>query len=154
MGQLFTMACKLQILSLLVLIGIIGAEARYKCPDYDAIRTPGVAAGNFSLADFTGSWYMMATNEPTMPAFCKCTTEEWFLDSATFPQQYRYNLKSTCEVPVSLTMKGDAPDPTRPGDLHENAAVYNHSMCRPCLRPHAADRCGCWQCALRPAPNI
>ena len=48
------MADKLQILSLL-LIGITGAEARYKCPDYDAIRTPGVAAGNFSLADFTGA---------------------------------------------------------------------------------------------------
>lgn len=104
------------------------APKRFTCPDYASIATPAVSPARFSLEAFTGLWYMMATNEPTMPSFCTCPTETWFLDSNAAVKQYHYQLNSTCGFKLDLTMKGDAKDPEHPGKLDENAEVYNHSV--------------------------
>merc|ERR1712228_581955 len=78
---------------------------------------------------------MIATNEPTMPSFCKCSTYDFHFDSDGSIPKYHYDLHASCfGAPMTLTMKGEAPDPKNPGSLMEMFAVFNHTVAK--LVPH------------------
>jgi len=67
-------------LGLFITVLVVGGQS-YSCPDYDSIATSSVDPDKFALKDFTGEWYLMATSEPTLPAFCNCPVLKWFVDS-------------------------------------------------------------------------
>lgn len=119
----------------IVMTLFVGALS-YSCPDYDSIKTPSVVAGNFNLDDLAGEWYLVGTSEPTLPAFCTCPKVTWFIDSSSATvKQYHYETRAHCvTVNFTATLKGEARDPTRPGLLSENVAVFNHSVAPYC--PH------------------
>lgn len=122
------------------------AVQSYSCPEYERIATSRVAANEFSLEDFIGEWYMIATSEPTLPSLCTCPVLKWFVDNdgatpvsrdvsgnsgtlAGAIKQYHYTLVAECAgVNFSATMKGEARDPQHPGSLTENMEVFNHSV--------------------------
>lgn len=105
------------------------AVQSYSCPEYDLISTSRVAANEFSLRDFIGEWYLMATSEPTLPSLCTCPVLKWFVDNDGAIKQYHYTVVAECAgVNFSATMKGEARDPQHPGSLIENMAVFNHTV--------------------------
>jgi len=105
------------------------AVQSYSCPEYERIATSRVAASEFSLEDFIGEWYMIATSEPTLPSLCTCPVLKWFVDNDGAIKQYHYTLVAECAgVNFSATMKGEARDPQHPGSLTENMEVFNHSV--------------------------
>jgi len=108
----------------------------YSCPDYDSIKTSSVT-GKFKLDDLAGEWYLVGTSEPTLPAECTCPKATWFIDSSSpTVKHYHYETRAHCfnAADVTATLKGEARDPTRPGLLSENLAVFNHSVAPFC--PH------------------
>ena len=48
------------------------SSGTYSCPAYTDIAQPSVAGESFTIDEFEGRWYMVGTNEPTMPSICKC----------------------------------------------------------------------------------
>ena len=50
-------------------------KCEYTCPDYKDIALPSVSAENFDINEFSGHWYAIASNEPTMPSFCLCENQ-------------------------------------------------------------------------------
>ena len=124
--------------SILLVIGLAAANQSFldfdevsgkaKCPAYTDIAQPSVNKDHFSIEEFDGTWYMVATNEPTLPSFCVCGVNENTIDTAG--GHYYYTNKDSCHgVPFSLDIKGDlSKDPEWPGDLRENAAVMNHTV--------------------------
>eukprot|EP00930_Biecheleria_cincta_P100179 TRINITY_DN91795_c0_g1_i1.p1 TRINITY_DN91795_c0_g1~~TRINITY_DN91795_c0_g1_i1.p1 ORF type:complete len:234 (-),score=24.49 TRINITY_DN91795_c0_g1_i1:42-689(-) len=116
---------------LAVLLGVVlGAACAYRCPAYDEIKQPSVAPPGFRLSNFTGDWYVLATNEPTLPAICTCGKATWLLDhdDGTL-KRYHYDFAAKCAgAPFKPQFKGESRDPLNPGLLVENMAVYNHSV--------------------------
>ena len=55
---------------------LVTTQRQESCPDYGDIRQPSVDPTVFNISDFAGTWYMVATTEPTLPAFCTCTRNE------------------------------------------------------------------------------
>ncbi|CAE7237209.1 unnamed protein product [Symbiodinium natans] len=110
-------------------------KASESCPDYGDIRQPSVDPTVFNISDFAGTWYMVATTEPTLPAFCTCTRNEV---SVHLPEGwYAYTAHTVCEgkFPISVPLKGKlSEDPRSPGLLHENFGLFNHTM--PSLDPN------------------
>jgi len=107
---------------------VSGSANKYTCPSYDTIVTPAINAS--ILHDMQGDWYMLATNEPTIPSFCTCGRSTWHLDSDGPVKEYHYGLVTKClgkDAPA-FTMKGEARDLKRPGDLAENMEFFNHSV--------------------------
>lgn len=110
-----------------------GAPAEgHACPDYSQIRQSSVDAGAFDIAEFAGRWYMVATTEPTLPSFCRCGVNEVRVRFAE--GRYEYTNTDHCELggfnrSVSLHIHGKlSTDPRSPGLLHENAALFNHTI--------------------------
>jgi hypothetical protein len=104
-------------------------SSKYTCPSYDEIASANIGAS--ILHDMEGDWYLLATNEPTLPSFCTCGLIAWHLDSDKPVAAYHYDMASKCfghDSPVNFTMKGEARDPKRPGLLSENMAFFNHSI--------------------------
>ena len=133
----------------------------YTCPDYSAIRQPSVDASAFDVEELSGVWYMVrisardcrstncagqvATTEPTMPSFCKCTVNNITINK---PSEYEYTNANSCMgAPVTIHIKGAqclacltpcvltrshegelSKDPDSPGALHETAALFNHTI--------------------------
>ena len=101
----------------------------YKCPDYADIRQDTVKAENFDINDFAGQWYLAATNEPTIPPICKCGVNNVTVDQDKGEYEYTCTLKCVKPDHFSLTMKGEiSKDPEWPGDLKENAAIFDHRI--------------------------
>jgi hypothetical protein len=106
---------------------VLGINA-YTCPDYEDIRQPSVDASVFDIADFSGVWYMIATNEPTLPPFCTCGVNT--VDVHKSDGWYSYTNTDTCggAVNISVPIKGDlSSDPNSPGYLMENFGAFNHT---------------------------
>lgn len=113
----------------LIFIFLLRAVQSYSCPEYQQIATSRVSANEFSLKDFTGEWYVVATSEPTLPSFCTCPVLKWFVDSDGAVKQYHYTSVAECAgVNFSATMRGEARDPQHPGLLTENMELFNHSV--------------------------
>mmetsp|Transcript_98284 Transcript_98284/g.174187 ORF Transcript_98284/g.174187 Transcript_98284/m.174187 type:complete len:216 (-) Transcript_98284:116-763(-) len=120
---------------LLVFVTFLSGTQGFSCPAYDSIATQRVAASSFSLDDVAGEWYLVGTSEPTLPPFCTCPKLHWFVDSDSNIKQYHYKMTAHCAtINFTATLKGEARDPSRPGLLSENLAVYNHSVAPYC--PH------------------
>jgi len=98
------------------------------CPDYSAIRQPSVSAEQFDIADFSGVWYMLATNEPTMPSFCTCGVNNITVDKPALT--YSYSNANLCfGKDFTIHIAGDlSKDAASPGDLHENAVILDHTL--------------------------
>ena len=105
----------------------------YQCPLYDAVAQKSMSVSpRFGLGDMAGLWFVVATNEPTLPSFCTCTTLNFTM--LNVDQQgrswYRYTATTRCAGrPFSMTMKGwsNASSP-EPGLFHENAALFNKTI--------------------------
>lgn len=118
----------------LLLLGVGSrASTGYTCPNYADIRQPSVEASVFDIRDFAGTWYMIATNEPTQPSLCTCSVNvvEVHEDDVDTPW-YAYTNTANCGGKnVSLPVKGLlSEDPDSPGLLRENFGAANHTMRR------------------------
>jgi hypothetical protein len=104
----------------------------YSCPEYSQIEQPSVDSSVFDISEFGGLWYMVATNEPTMPSFCRCGINEVVVNKAAGVYGYTnidYCDEGMLKRNISLTIKGDlSKDPSTPGALHETAAFWNHTI--------------------------
>lgn len=99
------------------------------CPAYEDIAQASVRPTNFSINEFSGLWYMIATNEPTLPSFCVCSVN----DVQVHPSAgtYDYVNRDLClgSKNVTLHIKGKlSNDSATPGLLHETAAIFNHTV--------------------------
>ena len=105
-----------------------GLVDAFTCPAYGDIRQPSVNSEQFDIKEFSGQWFMVATNEPTMPSFCKCGVNDVSIDEAA--GSYSYTNSDSCYgKTVTLNLKGKlSNDPQSPGDLHETAAFFNHTI--------------------------
>ena len=118
-------------LCFLVALSCLDAWGNVPCPDYNSIRQPSVQPNVFNITEFSGHWYMVATNEPTMPSFCRCGTNDVTVNAAA--GTYGYVNRDYCDhIPgnkFSITIKGElSTDPESPGELHETAAIFNHTL--------------------------
>lgn len=93
------------------------ATESFTCPTYSAIRDPSVAASAFAVDEFAGSWYMVATTEPTLPTFCMCGVNDVFVDTAA--ASYNYTNTDYCDhldSNITVHIRGKlSPDPSSPG---------------------------------------
>ena len=101
------------------------SDSSYACPSYDTIAQPSVDSSSFEIGEFNGQWYMIATNEPTLPPFCKCSMNNVTISEAT--QTYSYINHDHCtdghfDRDINIAIKGKlSADKARPGYLMENA---------------------------------
>ena len=103
----------------------------YQCPLYAAVAQRSVS--NFHLSDLAGMWYVVTTNEPTLPSFCGCTTLNFTMLNVDQEGRswYRYTATTSCAgKSFSATMKGwsNSSSAAEPGFLHENAALLNRTI--------------------------
>ena len=106
---------------------------------YRDIQQPSVHADAFSIDEFAGRWYLIATNEPTLPSFCVCGVNEVSVHRAGGTYEY-YNKDACFTQNITLHIKGVlSNDSTTPGLLHETAAVFNHTVSQ--LLPNYIFRC-------------
>lgn len=64
---------------------------------------------------------MIATNEPTMPSFCTCSTNDVTVSVSTGKYSYVNTNKCLGGNPMTINIAGElSKDPTKQGDLHEN----------------------------------
>ena len=99
----------------------------YECPSYESIRQPSVGAEVFNISDFSGVWYLVATNEPTIPPFCTCGVNT--VDVHPKEGWYAYSNVDTCgKANISVPIKGVlSSDADSPGFLMENFGPSNHT---------------------------
>merc|ERR1712188_62710 len=106
----------------------LGLCIAFTCPDYADIRQPSVDQDKFDIEEFAGEWFMLATTEPTMPSFCVCGVNNVTVDKPAMAYSYT-NTDDCLGKKVTLHIKGDlSTDITSPGLLHENAALFNHTI--------------------------
>ena len=112
------------------------AGATYTCPDYSAIRRPTVAPDVLTdIRVIDGSWYLVATTEPTT-RFCLCNVMNFSVHPEWATPGYRYT--DNCFQDLSkngtwnnqtMTIGGDLSyDPASPGILHEGFVLLNHTV--------------------------
>ena len=105
-------------------------STNYTCPKYLDIQQPSVFQGKFDPNELNGTWYMIATNEPTLPSFCKCginTMDIHKNTNNTIGGWYHYTSRDICEIPISVNIKGKlSTNASTPGLLHENADIAGH----------------------------
>jgi hypothetical protein len=104
------------------------ATSGYSCPAYDDIRQSSVDPALFNISDFTGVWYLIATNEPTIPPFCTCGVNTVEVHESS--GWYAYSNVDTCggKANISVPIKGElSEDPQSPGFLRENFGPHNHT---------------------------
>ena len=113
----------------------LSSHATFTCPAYAQIRQPSVGPGKFDPAELQGIWYITATNEPTMPAFCRCGVNTYAVHEASGWYSYTnrdYCVKGPFKKNVTITIKGElSKDPNSPGALMENVALFNHTIVKP-----------------------
>ena len=107
---------------------LVASCIAYSCPDYADIRQPSVTADKFDIEEFEGEWFMLATTEPTMPKFCVCGVNNVTVNKPAMAYSYT-NTDDCLGKKVTLHIKGAlSTDATSPGLLHENAAIFNHTV--------------------------
>lgn len=108
-------------------------HADYYCPNYDDIKQPSVAPEVWSQEELTGIWYLVATNEPTIPTdmMRECGVLNW----TVYTSVYRYTNTVTQAGVVgglynfTVTNGGyKSTDPERPGDCMETIAIMNKTV--------------------------
>ena len=117
-----------------VLIAMPTLASALKCPAFASIAQPSVAEGAFSASELIGEWFLIATNEPTMPPFCRCGMNR-FTEIGEPAGTYAYSNTDNCSgVNISIPIKGVlSTDPRTPGLLHENFAPFNSTHTLPLL---------------------
>lgn len=111
------------------MVHIVKAQ-EYVCPSYKDLRDDTVNAKAFEIEEFQGRWFMLATTEPTMPSFCRCGFNDVDVGSTT----YEYANHDSCNEKtfhhnITIHIKGElSSDPKSPGELRENAALFNHTV--------------------------
>ena len=108
---------------------IAASSTGFTCPSYGRLRQPSVSSARFSIGEYAGLWYLLATTEPTLPTFCKCGMNNVSLHFSS--GEYTYTSTNICgkSLPISVRIKGKlSDDPSSPGLLHEQAAIFNHTM--------------------------
>ena len=113
---------KIMFTMVLLVCTVLGSVhgATYTCPSYDAIRSPSVAS--FDPLKYQGTWYMVATNEPTMPkSFCKCGTLNWTVTSNT---TFSDHFMAKCgPIYLNIPLVGSlSANVSAPGFLHEGVS--------------------------------
>ena len=119
---------------LLLLLSLAPTAAGRACPTYESVAAPSVLGSGFQLANMTGHWYVLASNEPTVPPFCTCNTLDFTVDGVDAQGRtwYHYVARPKCYpggVTIPATMKGWGNETgNEPGFFHENMAIFNHSV--------------------------
>jgi hypothetical protein len=117
---------------LLVLITFAHADA-YSCPDFDAIAQPGVHPSKWRQEDMNGVWYIVATNEPTIPTnmMRQCGVLNW----TVYTDEYRYTNTVTQtglwhrRHNITVMNAGyRSKDPRRPGNCTEGFGIFNRTV--------------------------
>jgi len=105
--------------SLLVLTAVL--VKAFSCPDYDFIAQQSVDSQLYSPQLLDGLWYMLATNEPTLPPICNCPRNNFTTSPAE--STYTYTNIDLCEVTGELEfhVDGKLVDEGRPGLMKEHA---------------------------------
>ena len=101
-------------------------ESSKTCPDYSSIRQDSVDADLFKIDEIEGKWFFLATNEPTIPAFCICGYNNFTIEHEV--QKYEYTSNLICRgSPFTIHIKGNlSSDSTSPGNLVENAEILDN----------------------------
>ena len=109
------------ILSLLILPDYtVATSLSYSCPSYEELAQPSVNPTSFAIEEFGGLWNMIATNEPTLPSFCTCSTNDVTVSVSTGKYSY-INSNKCLGNPMTISIAGLlSDDPNKPGDLREN----------------------------------
>jgi hypothetical protein len=104
------------------------AAVSYTCPAYTNIQQPSVSASQFDPSELAGRWYILATTEPTLPAFCRCGVND--LNVNTAAGEYAYTNTDICfNNSISVHIRGQlSSDRSTPGLLHENAVILNRTL--------------------------
>jgi len=55
-------------------------EVSKTCPNYEDIRQRSVDGDSFDISEVSGVWYFLATNEPTIPSFCTCGSNNFTVE--------------------------------------------------------------------------
>jgi len=113
------------------------AGKEYTCPAYADLAESSVAPHKFNMSMLAGTeWLMLATSEPTIPAFCSCTVSTYsvHLGAGGHGGWYNYTANTSCSVAGStarfqVPLKGlISADPQTPGLLHETLDVFNQTL--------------------------
>jgi hypothetical protein len=105
------------------------------CPDYETLRDASME--DFTMQDLSGSWYIVATTEPTIPPFCRPCSHA---DFHVFDSAYRYTIIAQCDVGgvgvnFSIPLGGRIGPAGAEGKCEENWAPFNHTWA-PSLVPN------------------
>lgn len=65
---------------LLLVTATAAVSAEFTCPPYETIRQPSVDPSRFQLNMIQGTWYNIATTEPTIPHICPCNVNNLTVD--------------------------------------------------------------------------
>lgn len=107
-----------------VLIGLV--ISRLSCPSYDEIAETS-SVSSFEAASLSGLWFMVATNEPTLPKKCTCSTNNYTVDSTA--EIYEYTNADRCfdtmDIQVHIAGTFNA---SQQGNLMENAVVRGKQL--------------------------
>merc|ERR1712159_675132 len=117
---------------LLLVTATAAVSAEFTCPPYEAIRQPSVDPSRFQLNMIQGTWYNIATTEPTIPHICPCNVNNLTVDETG--GWYTYTDLPWCgaggATPKKMPFKERncgtlSTDPASPGLLKEAACIEN-----------------------------
>ena len=82
--------------NILLLSALVVSAHSFSCPSYDELAQDSVAPSVYQPSDLDGLWYMLATNEPTLPPICDCPRNNFTMnvDEGT----YAYTNIDFCQV--------------------------------------------------------
>jgi len=83
------------------------------------------------MKQLEGTWYVLATSEPTIPSFCRqCSV----VDFTIYDSDYRYKTTSSCVMPggkrtnVTMPLGGHLGGAGESGNCKENFALFNSTV--------------------------
>jgi len=108
----------------------LAAGKEYTCPEYSQIRQKSVDPAHFDINEIAGTWYLLATTEPTT-AFCLCNVMNYNIYQKTYlyADTCFQTLPHTNHTNITMENMGGTLGPAdSPGFLHEAFKIKNHSV--------------------------
>ncbi|GMI33110.1 hypothetical protein TrCOL_g9407 [Triparma columacea] len=102
----------------------------YECPSYEDIVQTSLEGYRASELDGGSDsiWYMVATNEPTLPPICTCGINNITVSDDELTYEYTntdicQGLKEPFQIHIGGEINGEFP-----GNMKENAIIHNHQL--------------------------
>ena len=96
------------------------------CPTYEEIVEES-SMKSFSADSLSGLWYMVATNEPTLPSGCTCSTNNYTVSTADLTYSYVNADRCYDSMDINVHISGEI-DADNQGSLVENGVVHGHVL--------------------------